>query len=148
MDAAVTLITDTADHIYPLPYGAGGSYYVRDLTFLYPEKATLGACVGFHQGCFINAWGGLEIGDMTAFGPNCMIHTTDHDTSVEDWKNTWVLRPVKIGANCWFGMGAIICPGSEIGDSCTIGAGAVVRGRIPPRTIVVGDPARMVGRRG
>ena len=40
------------------------------------------------------------------------------------------------------GAGAVICPGIEIGEDAFVGAGAVVTKDVPPRTVVVGNPAR------
>jgi carbonic anhydrase/acetyltransferase-like protein (isoleucine patch superfamily) len=44
------------------------------------------------------------------------------------------------------GMGAIVLDGTEIGEECLIGAGAVVapRTQIPPRSLVLGSPAKVV----
>jgi carbonic anhydrase/acetyltransferase-like protein (isoleucine patch superfamily) len=44
------------------------------------------------------------------------------------------------------GMGAIVLDGAEIGEECLIGAGAVVtpRTQIPPRSLVVGNPAKVI----
>jgi acetyltransferase-like isoleucine patch superfamily enzyme len=52
--------------------------------------------------------------------------------------------PIVIGENVWIGHGAIILPGTRIGDHSVIGAGAVVRGEFPARSLVVGVPARRV----
>ena len=42
------------------------------------------------------------------------------------------------------GGGAILCPGIEIGEEAFVGAGAVVTKDVPPRTVVVGNPARVL----
>ena len=42
------------------------------------------------------------------------------------------------------GGGAILCPGVEIGEEAFVGAGAVVTKNVPPRMLVVGNPARPV----
>ncbi|MEO6875213.1 MAG: acyltransferase, partial [Opitutaceae bacterium] len=52
--------------------------------------------------------------------------------------------PVVVGANVWIGHGAIILPGTRIGDHSVIGAGAVVRGEFPARSLVAGVPAHRV----
>jgi acetyltransferase-like isoleucine patch superfamily enzyme len=38
----------------------------------------------------------------------------------------------------------MVLAGSEIGDHAVIAAGAVVRGRVPPRSVVAGSPAKVV----
>jgi carbonic anhydrase/acetyltransferase-like protein (isoleucine patch superfamily) len=44
------------------------------------------------------------------------------------------------------GMGAVVLDGAEIGEECLVAAGAVVapRMRIPPRSLVVGNPAKVL----
>ena len=55
--------------------------------------------------------------------------------------------PVKIGDDVWIGRRVIILPGVTIGDGCIIGAGAVITKDIPPYSVVVGVPAKVVRRR-
>ena len=55
--------------------------------------------------------------------------------------------PVTVGDNCYIGFGAIVLPGVTIGDNCIIGAGAVVPEDIPPNSIAVGNPARVIKQR-
>ncbi|NZA25836.1 acyltransferase [Luteimonas sp. SJ-92] len=55
------------------------------------------------------------------------------------------IRPVRIGRYSFVGTGSVIMPGADIGPGCIIGAGSVVRGTIPPLSIVVGSPGRVVG---
>ena len=42
------------------------------------------------------------------------------------------------------GVGAVLCPGVEIGEEAFVGAGAVVVQDVPPRVVVVGNPARVL----
>lgn len=51
---------------------------------------------------------------------------------------------IKVGNNCFIGMGAIILPNVEIGDNCIIGAGAVVIDSIPDNSVAVGNPAKVI----
>lgn len=53
---------------------------------------------------------------------------------------------IDVGANTFIGEGAILLPGTNIGRDCVIAAGAVVRGAIPDNSLVVGNPAAVVGR--
>jgi acetyltransferase-like isoleucine patch superfamily enzyme len=50
----------------------------------------------------------------------------------------------RIGENCFIGSYSIILPGVQIGDNCVIGAGAVVTKDVPPRSVVAGNPARII----
>jgi acetyltransferase-like isoleucine patch superfamily enzyme len=60
--------------------------------------------------------------------------------------NSDLLRPVRLAADCWVGAGAIIGPGVTVGARAIVGAGAVVLANVPPETIVIGSPARIVGK--
>ena len=53
---------------------------------------------------------------------------------------------VTIGAGSWIGTGALILPGTTIGEHVTVAGGSVVRGDIPARSVVAGVPARVVRR--
>jgi acetyltransferase-like isoleucine patch superfamily enzyme len=54
-------------------------------------------------------------------------------------------RSVKIGDYSFVGTGAILLPGVELGKGVLVGAGSVVRGKVPDHSIVVGNPAQIVG---
>lgn len=56
-----------------------------------------------------------------------------------------VLKQIKIGNNVFVGARSFILPGTEIGDNCIIGAGSVLRGKIPAGSIVCGNPAKIIG---
>jgi lipopolysaccharide O-acetyltransferase len=53
-------------------------------------------------------------------------------------------RPVYIGNNVWIGEQVCILPGVSIGDGSIIGANAVVTRDVPPNSIAVGNPARVI----
>jgi len=54
------------------------------------------------------------------------------------------VKPVRIGRRCFIGGGSVILPGITIGDESIVGAGAVVFHDVPPRTVVGGNPARVL----
>ena len=56
-------------------------------------------------------------------------------------------RDTVIGPDCWLGQGARVLPGARLGAGCIVGAGAVVGGTVPPYSVVVGNPGRVVRRR-
>lgn len=65
----------------------------------------------------------------------------DDDASIFEWR---AKDRVEIGHDVWIGHGAVIMPGVTIGNGAAIGSGAVVTKDVPPFTIVVGVPARVL----
>jgi acetyltransferase-like isoleucine patch superfamily enzyme len=57
-----------------------------------------------------------------------------------------VLGTIVVGDNTFIGENSMILCGTSIGSNCIVGAGAVVRGRIPDNSLVIGNPGQMVGR--
>jgi carbonic anhydrase/acetyltransferase-like protein (isoleucine patch superfamily) len=57
-----------------------------------------------------------------------------------------VLHGIRVGRDTLVGIGAKLLSGSDIGEECIIGAGAVVPPgmKVPPRSVVMGLPARVV----
>jgi len=55
-------------------------------------------------------------------------------------------QPVVLEDTVWIGFGAVVHPGVRVGRGAVIGARAVVRDDVPPYSVVVGDPARVVAR--
>ena len=53
-------------------------------------------------------------------------------------------RSVSVQTGAWIGAGAIILPGVSIGRNSVIGAGAIVTKDIPPFSVAVGNPARVI----
>jgi acetyltransferase-like isoleucine patch superfamily enzyme len=91
----------------------------------------------------------ITIGDGAMVTAGCIIIAHQRDLStykVGVYIENCPLRsaPVKIGAGAHIGMGSIILPGVTIGDGAIIGAGAVVSKDIPPYTLAVGMPAKVI----
>ncbi|MDX6652683.1 MAG: hypothetical protein QOJ38_1464 [Solirubrobacterales bacterium] len=106
------------------------------------------------EGCFLNrgtmlaALERIEIGDHVMFANNCFVGDSDHrydDPEKPVTQQGFVPRgPVRIGANCWFGVNCVVTGGVTIGERCVIGANSVVTGDLPAGTIAAGAPARVI----
>lgn len=57
-----------------------------------------------------------------------------------------ISSPVRINDRVWIGEGVMILPGVTVGEGAIVGAGAVVTRDVPPATIAVGCPAKIVKR--
>lgn len=87
----------------------------------------------------------IYVGDYTMFGPNVVIATGGHPLLPELREKGYQYNaPVRIGRNCWLGVGVIIVPGITIGDNVVIGAGSVVTKDIPSNVLAVGNPCRVL----
>jgi maltose O-acetyltransferase len=84
----------------------------------------------------------ITIGDETGLSPGTIVMA--HDASMRRHMGCTRIARVVIGNRVFIGAGAIILPGSMIGDDSIVGAGAVVRGYVPPRSMVAGNPAKVV----
>jgi acetyltransferase-like isoleucine patch superfamily enzyme len=54
------------------------------------------------------------------------------------------IKPVRIGRGAWLGRGCYILKGVTIGEGAVIGAASVVTTDVPPFSIAVGNPARVI----
>jgi maltose O-acetyltransferase len=87
----------------------------------------------------------ITIGDDVQFGPNVQLLTPTHPTDAKLRRSKWeAAKPIAIGDNAWLGGGAIVLAGVGIGENAIVGAGAVVTRDVPPNSLVVGNPARVV----
>lgn len=87
----------------------------------------------------------IVIGDDVQIGPNVQLLTPTHPTDAELRRAKWeAAKPITIEDNAWLGGGAIVLAGVSVGENAIVGAGAVVPKDVPPNSLVVGNPARVV----
>jgi acetyltransferase-like isoleucine patch superfamily enzyme len=108
---------------------------------------TLGRRVFVGEGTVMRGQGGITVGDHVLFGPNVMVLAVDHvftDPTIPIMDQGITARGITIEDGCWLGAGATVLDGVTIGRGSCIGAGAVVTSSIPPYSLAVGVPARVV----
>ena len=91
----------------------------------------------------------ISIGRQVLIAPNCIIVDSDfHAHWPPEARATEPGmegdRPVTIGDYAWIGLNCIILKGVAIGEGAIIGAGSVVTKDVPPHSLAVGSPARIV----
>src|SRR5204863_2938961 len=107
---------------------------------LVENDTTIGALTKIQAEAYITAYTTLE--DNVFIAP-CVVTTNDNFMGRTEKRHELIKGPtVRRGARV--GGGAIICPGIEVGEEAFVGAGAVVTKDVPPRTVVVGTPARVL----
>jgi acetyltransferase-like isoleucine patch superfamily enzyme len=122
----------------------------KDIKISHPELLSIGDYVYIGPNASIQAIGKVTIGRGTICGPNLTIYSANHrfrDADSIPYDSVYLKKEVFIGDNVWIGGSVIIVPGTKIGEGSIIGAGTVVSGIIPPMSIVVGNPCRIIGKR-
>jgi acetyltransferase-like isoleucine patch superfamily enzyme len=107
---------------------------------LVENDTTIGSLSKIQADCYITAYSTLE---ERVFVAPCVVTTNDNFMGRTERRHALRAGPtIRRGAR--IGGGAIICPGIEIGEEAFVGAGAVVTKNVPPRVVVVGNPARVL----
>lgn len=114
------------------------------------ETISIGDGTVIHPFVHISAVKSVTIGESVLFAAHCYV--TDHD---HDWidpsdpplaNRRVIASPTSIGDHTWLGEKATVLKGVRIGEHCVIGANSVVTSDIPPYSVAVGAPARVVRR--
>src|SRR3954449_9835692 len=107
---------------------------------LVENDTTIGAMTKIQAEAYITAYSTLE--EYVFIAP-CVVTTNDNFMGRTERRHELVKGPtIRRGAR--IGGGAVLLPGIEVGEDAFVGAGAVVIRDVPPRTVVVGNPARVM----
>ncbi|MGB3311347.1 MAG: gamma carbonic anhydrase family protein [Nodosilinea sp.] len=140
MDAALT-------SLWPRPD-------LSQAAFVAPNATVMGQIM-LHEGC--NIWYGavlrgdvesIEVGAYSNVQDGAILHgDPGQPTVLEDYVTVGhraVIHGAHIEPGCLIGIGAIVLNGVRVGTGSMIGAGAVVTKDVPPRSLVVGVPGKVV----
>ena len=122
------------------------STYIR-----YPKKVRIGSYSTINRNCrFLPSFGiqkgTISIGSHVAVATGVCFLAAGHDYTDLGLPDT--AGPITVGDYAWIGANATVLQGVSIGEGAVIGAGAVVTRDIPPWTIAVGVPAKVIKKRG
>ena len=140
----------------PQAVSIGSRVSIMDQFILADLQPGVGSAPKIHigDGCSIlfrfqcNAAECVRIGRNVLIASNVLICDSDHVVVPGGIPVTsngkFVTRPVRVEDNCWIGQNAVILKGVTIGHDSIVGANSVVTRDVPPRSIVAGNPARVV----
>ena len=104
------------------------------------NDSTVGARTRIQANAYVTAYSTLE---EDVFIAPCVVTTNDNFMGPDRAapgadEGPTIRRGARVGG------GAVLLPGIEVGEEAFVGAGAVVLGDVPPRAVVVGNPARQI----
>lgn len=95
--------------------------------------------------CKLMDSGKITIGNNVFIAPNVCIITEEHSMDTDQrLAGLEYTHPVNIGDNVWICAGVIVLPGVTIGANSVIGAGSIVTKDIPPDSLAVGNPCKVL----
>ena len=137
------LIFDRWEKARRLGFGKGTSVYHN--SYIY-GNVKVGENTWIGPFTILDGEGILEIGDSCSISSGVQIYT--HNSvkwAISGGKEFYEKKTVKIGNCCFIGANSVIRDGASIGDHSVVGACSFVNKEIPPYSIVIGTPAKIVG---
>lgn len=129
---------------------------IHETAFVHPQATVIGN-VQIGRDCFIGAgavlrgdWGAIILEDGCNVQENCVIHmfpgTTVMLHNSAHIGHGAIIHGATIGKNAMIGMNTVVMDNADIGEGSIVGALAFVKAdeKIPPRSLVVGNPARII----
>lgn len=105
----------------------------------------IGALVFINYGCSLGATQSIRVGPRCSIGSHVIMIDNDfHRLEPERRDELPPSAPIVLEENVWIGSRAIVMRGVTIGAHSVVGAGSIVTHDIPPRTLAVGVPARVI----
>lgn len=124
----------------------GDNIYVAKLSvFKNLSSFSCGENLSIHEFSYIDAAGGIYIGNNVSIAHNCSLVSFEHtweDIDIPIKYNPTKLGSIKIGNDVWLGCGVRVLAGAIIEDRVIVAAGAVVKGKLESGYLYGGVPAK------
>jgi len=129
----------------------GFAYIQPNVQFVETGKLKVGNYFGVNSGSYINAIGGITMGDYVLIGSNVTISSGLHPIEGREppvFARPVVHKEIVIEDGVWIGAGAVIMPGVILRKGTVVGANSVVTKSTEEYSVVVGAPAKKIRSRG
>lgn len=149
----VGVVTTGAENISIGDYTWIDSYVRMDAMF---GELVIGKRVHVAHNCMLVGGGGLILEDYCGLSPGVKIFTNSEapidgkrmsGPMIPERYKAFVRKPVTVKKDAFLGSNVVVLPGVTIGEGAVVGANSVVAKDIPPWSIAVGAPARVVKQR-
>jgi len=138
------LIVDRWERAKMLGFGEGTNIYDNSLVI---GDVQVGKECWIGPNTILDGSGGLKIGDFCTISAGVHIYTHDNVKQTLSSKQLPIERSsTTIGHNVYIGPQAVITKGIAIGNNVVISTFAFVNKNIPENTIVIGQPAKVIGK--
>lgn len=126
----------------------GGKIHFKNHVSLQPNvelfavnsgELSIGQHVFFNCNCIVGCRHKITIEDNVMFGPGVTIYDHDHVFSDQGIQPGYNLGEIFIGKGTWIASNVTILRNTHIGAGTVIGAGCIVKGKIPPHSLVTSD---------
>lgn len=126
-----------------------GTRIAPNISFRNGSRIVIGDHCHIGERCYLwagDSTGRIRVGDCVSMAPGVFITASDYQfvAGVPFRSQPRRERDVIIGNDVWLGTRVVVTAGVTIGDGCIVGAGAVVTKDLPPDSIAVGVPAKVV----
>lgn len=138
------------ERITSLNYCGDNTLIETRVSITHPSRMRIGKWCTVQANTLLATMGGLYVGDYVGIGYNTTIVTFNHNyrkSKSIPYDDKVFLHPVVIRDYAWIGWDVKIMPGVEIGEGAIVSMGSVVAKDVPPRAIVSGNPAEIIGYR-
>ena len=130
---------------------AKGMQFIKTNVIIeHADRIRIGRNVGINCNCYINGFGGLDIGDYVLLGASITITTGSHPTKGRElpiFFQRSVPKKTIIEDDVWIGSNSVILPGIILKKGTVIGANSVVTKDTEEYGIYGGVPAKKIGER-
>lgn len=155
-NACISPLADIEDSILGTKIIIGSESYIDSFVKIKPAGGIGDLVIGsrsiINSGCVLYTGNGISIGSNVAIAANCTLAPTNHNFSRKDQliNEQGFMKSrggIIIEDDVWIGANCIILDGSHLSTGVVVGAGSIVRGRLSPYGIYMGNPLLLTGHR-